>query len=163
MNYEISDREKGLARLPHNLFVLNILLFHLLMTPAAIVLDIGMFGFLIPLSCSLAVITYIYIRSQKLTVWFVDMHWRLSFRRCLFLMAGYSVTGLLLFVAWLLSLGVADPEMAEIMFTAISRVAVLPTLLAVMSTVVLEAGGYHLVNRGEVPEMLVRKFPPSAA
>jgi len=160
MNFEISEEEKRLARVPHNLFVLNILLFNLLLTPAAIVLDVGMFGFLIPLTFSLAVVLYIYRRSRKQGDWFVEMHWRLSFRRCQFLMIGYGVTALLVAVAWLISLSANDAKMAEIMFTAISRVAVVPTLLAVMATVVLEAGGYHLINSGKVPDWLVNKFPP---
>jgi len=160
MNFEISEEKKRLARVPHNLFVLNILLFNLLLTPAAIVLDVGMYGFLIPLICSLSVILYIYLRSYKQDDWYVEMHWRLSFRRCQFLMIGYAVTALLVAVAWLISLSANDAKMAEIMFTAISRVAVVPTLLAVMATVVLEAGGYHLINSGKVPDWLIKKFPP---
>ncbi len=159
MNFEISEEERRQARVPHTIFVLNVLFFNLLMTPAAIVLDIGMYGFLIPLFCSLSVIGYIYVRSKRQTQWFVDMHWRLSFRRCLFLMAGYGVTALLVALAWLISLSASDARMGEIMFTAISRVAVVPTLLAIMVTIVLEAGGHHLINSGTVPDGLVRKFP----
>lgn len=161
MNFEITEEEKKSARVPHNLFVLNILLFNLLMTPLAIVLDVGMYGLLIPLICSLSVITYIYWRSEKSRCWYIDMHWRLSFRRCQYLMVGYAITGLLVAIAWLISMSANDATMAEIMFTAISRVAIVPTLLAVMVTVVLEAGGYHLINRGEVPDKFVEKFPPS--
>jgi len=159
MNFEISEEEKKLAKLPHTLFVLNVLLFNLMMTPAAIVMDVGMYGFLIPLICSLSVISYIYIRSRKQTKWFVDMHWRLAFRRCQFLMMGYTITALLVSLGWLISLSASDAKMAEIMFTAITRVAVVPTLLAVMVTVVLEAGGHHLINSGTVPDWLVEKFP----
>jgi len=160
MNFDVSEEEKKPAKLPHTLFVLNVLLFNLLMTPVAIVLDVGMYGFLIPLFCSLSVIAYIYIRSRRSTVWFVDMHWRLAFRRCQFLMLGYAITALLVALGWLLSMSASDANMAEIMFTAISRVAVVPTLLAVMVTVVLEAGGHHLINRGTVPDGMVEKFPP---
>jgi len=162
MNSEISDADKKLARSPHNLFIINVFLFNLMLTPAAIVLDVGMYGFLIPLVCSLSVIVYIYQRSKKSTSWFVDMHWRLSFRRCQFLMLGYMITAFLVLVAWLISLTTSDAKMAEIIFTAISRVAVAPTVLAVMATAVLEAGSYHMVNKGEVPDKLVEKFPPPA-
>lgn len=160
MQFQVSEKEQQLARTPHNLFVLNVLFFNLLMTPAAIVLDVGMYGFLIPLFCSLSVIAYIYRRSRQQTFWFVEMHWRLSFRRCQILMIGYAVTALLIAAAWLISLTATDAKMANIMFTAISRVAVVPTLLALMVTVVLEAGGHHLINEGEVPEWLAKKFPP---
>jgi hypothetical protein len=160
MNFEVDEADKKLARAPHNLFVLNALVFNLLMTPAAIVLDVGAYGFLIPLSLSLSVMGYIYLRSRRSVCWFVDMHWRLAFRRCQFLMLGYAVTALLLALAWLISMSSSDANMAEIMFTAISRIAVVPTLVAVMVTTVLEAGGYHLINSGVVPDWLVERFPP---
>ncbi|HKI60138.1 MAG TPA: hypothetical protein VKA23_03810 [Mariprofundaceae bacterium] len=160
MNFEISEEEKKLAKVPHTLFVLNVLFFNLLMTPAAIVLNVGMYGLLIPLLCSLSVIAYIYVRSKKQTRWFVDIHWRLSFRRCQFLMMGYGITALLVGLAWLISMSGNDAKMGDIMFTAITRIAVVPTLLAVMVTVVLEAGGHHLINSGMVPDGLVKKFPP---
>lgn len=162
MNVSVSDNEKRLARVPHNLFVLNILIVNLLMTPVAIVMNIGMYGFFIPLICSLAVILYIYTRLSCQSSWFVEMHWRLSFRRCLFLMLGYALSAILIGVGWLISLSSQDATMAEIIFTAVSRVAIVPSLLAVMATVVLEAGGYHQINHGIVPEWLVRKFPPAA-
>jgi len=162
MQVDVSEDVKRLAKAPHNLFVLNVLFFNLLMTPAAIVLDVGMYGFLIPLLFSLSVVLYIYLRSRRQTRWYIDMHWRLSFRRCQYLMVGYAITALLVAVGWLISLASSDARMAEIMFTAISRIAVVPTLVALMVTVVLEAGGHHLINNGEVPEWLVERFPPPA-
>ncbi|PIW49591.1 MAG: hypothetical protein COW18_05040 [Zetaproteobacteria bacterium CG12_big_fil_rev_8_21_14_0_65_54_13] len=161
MIFPVADTDKKQARWPHNLFVLNIFFCNLLMTPAAIVLNVGMYGFLIPLVCSLSVIAAIYLRSTKKSVWFVDMHWRLCFQRCLWLMGGYGITALLMLVGWLISLTAADARMADIMFTAISRIAVLPTLLAVMVTVVFEAGGLQLVSKGEVPDKLVERYPPA--
>jgi len=158
----VTDADKNAARSPHNLFVLNIFFCNLLMTPAAIVMDVGMYAFLIPLACSLSVILYIFLRSRRTSRWFVDMHWQLAFRRCVWLMSGYAATALLLLVGWLISLSAADARMADIMFTAISRIAVLPSLLAVMITVVMEAGALHLVNKGEVPDKLADKYPPAS-
>ncbi|MFT6914451.1 MAG: ABC-type Fe3+-siderophore transport system permease subunit [Motiliproteus sp.] len=162
MDFEISKEDKKLAQVPHTLFVLNVLLFNLLMAPAGIVLDVGMYGFLLPLLCSLTIIAFIYLRGRKQSRWFVEMHWRLSFRRCQFLLLGYSISAMLGGVSWLISINANDAKMAEIMFMAISRVSVVPTLLAVMVTVVLEAGAQHLVNSGTVPDRLVEKFPAPA-
>lgn len=163
MIFETDETDRSQARLPHNLFVLNIFFCNLLMTPVAIVLDVGMYGFLIPLACSLSVILYIYLRSRKTSRWFVNMHWRLAFSRCIWLMAGYAATAALLFIGWLISLSAADDRMAGILFTAISRIAILPSLLLVMVTAVLEAGGLHLVNKGIVPDKLADKYPPPTA
>lgn len=48
------DNRKS-ARIPHNLFMLNLALVHLLLTPGIIALDIGLKGILIPLALSLAI------------------------------------------------------------------------------------------------------------
>jgi len=156
----INESESRRARTPHNLFVINILLFHLMLAPAAIVIDIGMYGLLLPLVVSLSVIAFIYLQSRKAVPWFVAAHWRLTFRRCRLLMFGYAVTALFMLVAWLVTMGIADTTMKDILYTAITRIGIMPTLVMVMVTVVLEAGGLNQVSRGEVPESIVRLFPP---
>ena len=39
----------------------------------------------------LLVIAVIYVRSRKVTVWFVDAHWRLAWRHSQWLMIGYTL------------------------------------------------------------------------
>lgn len=160
MRYRISEPEQKRARAPHNLFVINILLFHLMLAPAAIVIDVGRYGMLLPLLFSAAVIFYIYIRSRRSDAWFVAAHWKLAFRRCLLLMLGYAVTAIFLLVAWLVTMGMADATMKDILNTAITRIGIMPTLIMAMVTVVLEAGGLNQVARGEVPDGVVAAFPP---
>ena len=161
MIFEVSEKEIRQAQMPHNLFVTGILFFDLLLTPAAIALNIGLYGLLLPLACSLLVIGVIYLRSRKVTVWFVDAHWRLALRHSQWLMIGYAVTAACMLLAWLLSLS-ADAHMKHILLTALTRIAVLPTLVAVMVTVVMEASALALAGKGEVPERIARQYPPPA-
>lgn len=158
---EVSEKIIRQAQLPHNLFVTGVFFFDLLLTPAAIVMNIGLYGMLLPLICSLLVVAVIYVRSRKVTTWFVDAHWRLAFRHSQWLMLGYAVTAALMLLAWLLSLSAA-PHMKHILLTALTRIAVLPTLLAVMVTVVMEASALALAGKGEVPEKIIQKYPPPA-
>ncbi len=158
----ISDRDKKAARWAHDLFVLNIFFFHLLLTPATIMLGIGIKGLLIPLSLSLMVITYIYVRGNREPRWFVAAHWRLAFNRCKLLMIGYAITAAILLLAELLTRGMQDAHMANILVTVVTRIAIMPTLLLVMATVVMEASATSLVSKGEVPEKIIRAFPPHA-
>ena len=130
------------------------------MTPAVIVLDIGMIGMLIPLCCSLALLGYIYLRSRKITVWFVDAHWRISFRHGQWLMVGYAVSASLILIAWLLSLTTHEANMKHILFTALTRIALFPTLIAVMVTATMEAGALGLATKREVPDKIASAFPP---
>ncbi|HEX5338760.1 MAG TPA: hypothetical protein VFW53_10025 [Gallionella sp.] len=163
MQFQASETEIKQAQFPHNLFISGLFLFDLLMTPAVIVLDVGMVGLLIPLTCSGALLGYIYLRSRKTTTWFVDAHWRLSFKHAQWLMIGYGISALLVLLAWLLSLSAHEANMKHIMFTALTRIAVIPTLLTVMVTAVVEASAMGLATRQEVPDGLVKKFPPPAA
>jgi hypothetical protein len=148
------------AQIPHNLFVSGLFTFDLLMTPAVLVLKLGIVGLLGPLLCSSALIAYIYLRSKKTTTWFVDMHWKLAFTRARLLLLGYAVTATLIFAAWLISLTAHDPNMGHIMWTAMTRIALMPTLIMVLVTAVLEASAIPMVNKHEVPDKLAARFPP---
>lgn len=148
------------AQFPHNLFVSGLFMFDLLMTPAVLALKVGMVGLLIPLLCSGTLIAYIYLRSKKTTTWFVDMHWKLAFARAQWLMAGYAISAALILVAWLVSLAAHDPNMGHILWTALTRIALMPTLILVLVTAVLEASAIPLVTKREVPDKLAASFPP---
>ena len=155
-----TDAEIRLAQAPHNLFVSGLFLFDLLMAPAVIALEIGMAGLLIPLTCSGALIAVIYLRSKTITSWFVAAHWHLAWLRSRLLLLGYAISAVLIFVAWLVSLGARDPNMEQIMWTALTRIALMPTLILVMVTAVLEAAAIPLATKREVPDKLAAKFPP---
>ncbi len=157
---EVSDSDKKAARWAHDLFVLNIFFFHLLLTPATIMLGVGLKGLFIPLALSLSVIAYTYFRGRREPRWFVAAHWRLAFRRCKLLLIGYAITAAILLLAEVLTMGMKDAHMAQILVTVVTRIAIMPTLILVMVTVVMEASATSLVSRGEVPEKIVKAFPP---
>jgi len=160
MKYPATPAEIKQAAVPHNLFVAGIFLFDLMLTPAVIALKIGMVAILIPLLCSGALLGYIYLRSRKNANWFVHIHWRLSWSRSRLLLIGYGVSALLIALAWLVSQTAHEASMAHIMWTAMTRIALVPTLIFVMVTAVLEASGISQANHSEVPDDLAAKFPP---
>jgi hypothetical protein len=165
MRYEnATPEEVRLAQSPHNLFISGLFLFDLLMTPAILALKIGMIGLLIPLVCSGSLIAYIWLRSRKTTSsWFVDMHWKITFARSKILMLGYAISGTLIFVAWLIDLSMQDARMGNIILTALTRVGLMPTVILVLVTAVLEFGSYAQAGKREVPDKLAAKFPQPAA
>lgn len=161
MQFEISEAEVKRAQLPHNLLIAGLFLLNLLMAPAIIALKFGMSGLLIPLLSSGALIAYIYLRSRKTTSCFVDAHWRLAFRNSRWLMLGYAITAALIFIAWLVSLTAHEASMGHILWTALTRIAILPTLSGVMVTAIMEAGAISLASKHEVPDNLLASLPPS--
>lgn len=163
MRYEnATPEEVRKAQSPHNLFISGVFLFDLLMTPAILALKIGMVGLLIPLLCSGALIAWIYLRSKKTTTWFVDMHWKISFFRCKLLMLAYAVSATLIFLAWLISISTKDHNMSHIIWTALTRVALMPTVIMVLVTAVMEFSSYAQAAKREVPDKLAEKFPAPA-
>jgi membrane-associated HD superfamily phosphohydrolase len=151
------------AQSPHNLFIIGLFTFDLLMTPAVIAMKIGMMGLFIPLVCSGTLMIYIYLRSRKVTgSWFVDTHWKLAFQRALLLLMGYGISAALILVAWLISLLSHDPNMQRILLTALTRIALMPTLILVLITSVMEFGAYSQAGKREMPDKIAAKYPPPA-
>lgn len=159
----VTDAEVRQAQFPHNLFVAGLFMFDLLMTPAVLALKIGMTGLLIPLVCSGALIAFIYLRSRKTTTWFVDVHWRIAFARAQWLLTGYAISAALVLVGWLISISSNDHNMQHILWTALTRIALMPTLILVLVTAVLEASTIPMAGKREVPDKMAASFPPPAA
>jgi hypothetical protein len=152
------------AQSPHNLFITGLFMFDLLMTPAILALKIGFIGLFIPLVCSGSLIAYIYLRSRKTTSsWFVDMHWKLAFTRGLWLFSAYAVSGVFILIAWLLSLTMKDAHMGHIIWTALTRIGLMPTLIMVLVTAVMEFSASAQAIKHEVPDKIANKYPAPAA
>jgi hypothetical protein len=152
MQFEASDKEVKQATFPHNLMILMLFLFNLLMVPALLALHVGMLGLLIPVIISSAFIGFVYLRSQKITNQFIAAHWRLTFKHGKWLLMGYAISATLILIAWLLSLSAHEASMRAILWTALTRIGLLPTLIAVMIVAVMEASAISLAAKREAPE-----------
>ncbi|MCU7892936.1 MAG: hypothetical protein KZQ78_15545 [Candidatus Thiodiazotropha sp. (ex Ustalcina ferruginea)] len=160
MIFDVDETIRKRAKTPHELSMLNLVGCHLIAAPASIVLDVGLLGFLIPLALSLLMIGFIWYRAVSAVAnddWFVAAHWRLSANRTRILMVGYAISAVILGMAMLATSGSSK---GEIMMVAISRVAVVPTLLTVMVCFVLESGSIYQAGRGEVPDGITKRMPP---
>ncbi|MGE0079880.1 MAG: hypothetical protein AB7U81_01135 [Thiohalomonadaceae bacterium] len=161
MQFSVADVERNRAKNPHELFILNLIVFHLLLAPAAIALGIGAWALLLPVTLSGAVMTYILFRTRRAErrdPWFVMAHWQITLRRCRLLLIGYAISGGILTLAWLLGMTM-QPNMREIMFTALTRIGVMPTIILVFVAFVLESNALFQAARGEVPDAVVARHP----
>jgi len=173
MFYRVSESSRRQARLPHELAVVNLLLFNLLLLIALLagsflpsdspLADYRWAGILLPWLMALAMIAYGFVRGRALAhrgPWFVAAHWRLANARYKALLGTYLAGAALIGLGRLASMGYADPRMQDLMFVALERVAVAPLLIVLMVLVVLESGSLYQAGRGEVPDGLVGRFPP---
>lgn len=162
LDTDICNRAKN----PHNLFMLNLALFHLLMTPATIALNLGEAGMLIPLVLSLLVISFTWWRSRqsdRFAHWFIQAHWQLAMKRYRLLLISYAVTAVLLLLSWLISLSVSDAHMGNILQTVFIRIAIMPILVIVMINFFLESSAIGQASSGEIPDKIAQNFtsPPA--
>lgn len=175
MFFEVDETTRRRAKAPHELAMVNLLLFNLLMLIALLagsflqkgspLLEYRLLGVLIPLGASLAIVAYTFLRAGRRAAgrpWFAAAHWRLARSRYQILLIAYLVGAGLIGLGWLLSQGQTKPGMQELMFVALERVAIAPVLIALMALIMLESGALYQAGRGEVPDAVARRFPPPA-
>jgi hypothetical protein len=160
---DISDAQRKQARHPHEFFLINLITNHILVF-------VGLLGMakqepwllLIVPAVSILILTYLVWRaaiSRKRDPWFVFCHWQLCARRSRFFIGMIVLMGLGI-VAILTSVGgnVADLRPGHY---AIGGMVMLPTLFSVLVLILMESDAVHKAGIGDVPEWLVKKFPPS--
>ena len=162
MYLEVDMATAKKAKAPHELFMINLLLFHLLMTPAAIFLGIGTWGLLLPLGLSLGVMAYSWRRSQRAEQEhrMVMLHWKLAMSRYRILLVGYGVTAAILLLGFLLTLTMDEGSMRHIIFTVITRIGVVPLVVMVFILAFLESSGLSMAGNHEVPDNLYQRYFP---
>ena len=164
MYYDVSEQQRNAAKLPHEIFLINLITNHIL-------IFVGLLGIagsypwvmLITPGISIVLLSYIILRAQralKKDDWYVSIHWQLcALRSKLFIgvlaLLGVVVGGLLLSVG-------GDASQLRPGHYAMGGVAMLPTLLTVLVLIVMESDAVHKAKTGLVPESLVKKFPPPA-
>jgi hypothetical protein len=175
MLFQVDDATQRMAKAPHELAMVNLLLFNLLMLIALLagsflpqgspLADYKLVGVLVPFALSLAIVAYSFRRASALTAsgpWFAAAHWRLATGRHKILLGAYAAGLVLIGLGWLLSQAQSSPGMQQLMFVALERVAVAPILIALMVLIMLESGSLYQAGRGEVPDGLAKRFPPPA-
>lgn len=165
MHYDVSEKELNAAKLPHEIFLINLITNHIL-------IFVGLLGLagsypwvmLITPAISIILLSYLILRANKALrcdSWFVACHWQLCAMRSklfigILLLLGLVVAGLILSVG-------GDVSKLRPGHYALGGVTMLPTLLAVLALIVMESDAVHKAKTGQVPQSLVKKFPPPAS
>ena len=98
------------------------------------------------------------LRHRRQNHWFVAAHWQLALHRYLILVIAYGVTLLILGLAWLATHGDQAANTADILFAALSRVAIMPTLVSLMILALMEAGAMFQAMKGQLPDGFANKI-----
>jgi len=155
-SFTIDEIVRKRARQPHELIMLNLALFHLLLAVGLIALEIGPLGLLIPVFFSTLVFGFIYWQGKQfdpVAEWFVMVNWQLALLSERLLFIGY---GLIIGLAHLLAQG----QKAEIFHTIFTRIGVMPTVILVFVTLVLGSSSLEQISRGKLSPGMIRRYPP---
>ena len=164
MIFDIDEALIKPAKAAHELFMVNLGSL-LLLGPMAVFLGIGRLGIVLPILVSLLFILYSYLKSRRLTQngpWFVRMHWLLALRNYRLLGIGYALTLLFLLFSWGLEQSLDPHSPSHFLAVALTRIGVMPTLIMIFACFVIENGALNQVLRHEVPDKLVKAYPPPA-
>ena len=175
MKFEVDATTRRQGRAPHELAMINLLLFNLMFCGAVLASSMAQRGstlahykfwlIVIPLTLSLAVIAFSFWRAARARAagsWFAAVHWGIATDRYRILMLVYVVMAGLIGLGWLLAQTQDKPGMQEMMFIALQRVAVAPMLISVMVLAVLESSSLFQAGNGEVPDGAAKRMPPPA-
>jgi len=175
MFFPIPEPVRRQAKSPHELAMVNLVLFNLLLLIALLggsfveadssLAPYKVLGVAVPLCISLAIVAYTWVcarRAARDGPWFPAAHWRLAGTRYRILLIAYLVGTGLIGLGWLLAHAQQSAGMQDLMFIALQRVAIAPMLITLMVLVMLESGAIYQAQRGEVPDALVKRVPPPA-
>ena len=106
MHYLVTEQDTRLAKNPHHIFNINVIVTHLAISQVSLEIGHGNpFYFLLVPAISGLVIAYIYFHGKKVAAeqsWFVGAHWRLAWRRGRNLLFAYGVAIVIMLLGALL-------------------------------------------------------------
>lgn len=154
------DKERAAARMPHDIFLTNLIANHILLFTAIAATGKSYFEFivLVPL-LSFSFLGYTFIRSSRIKredSEFVYIHWQIARRWSFFFAIVLSVVVTVAVLGWLsyTYLGL----MKEAAFALVGGLSFLPTLVSVLILIVIEMESLHHARVGTLPEWAKRRF-----
>jgi hypothetical protein len=160
MKFNISDEESRKAKIPHEIFLTNLVANHILWFIASLgmVKDTPQLLAMMPIF-SFAFITFILWRAKKsktIDSWFVMCHWQIAATR------NHIFIIMLLFmlsIALLGWLGITYLDMKDVAaYAIIGGVGILPVMVTVLALIIMESDILHQATLHKLPDGVVEKF-----
>ncbi len=165
MRFEVTPQEIKQAKVPHELFLTNLIGNHILMTVALGGIA-GSFPWalaLIPI-VSFSILGFTLWRAHRAIrrdSWYVMCHWQVCARRSRFFML---MLGLLLLAAMLGWAGYTyGGMMKEAVWALVAGTGILPVMATILVLVMIESDALYHANQARLPDWVVERFPNSQA
>ena len=161
MRFDISDQQRHQAKIPHEIFLTNLIGNHILWFIAALGLAKSYWQplALVPV-VSVAILAYILwraARSKRTDPWYVMCHWQICARR------SRVFIYMLLFVALVSALGWVGYSylgmMKEAVYALIGGIGLLPVMVTVLVLIIMESDLLHQAGQGRLPDRVLETYP----
>lgn len=164
MKFKIDDTEIKASKIPHEIFLTNLIVNHILFFISAlgVAKSIPQLVALTPI-ISIATLSYILTQGkgkQQHATWFVRCHWQIAMNRSKLLLIMLSSLTALLSGLYAIHLYGAVPFAQVFPFAAI---ATLPVMITILALIMMESEALHLASSGKLSKGMVDKFPPPAS
>ncbi len=162
MLFEVTEEERKKAKIPHDLFLVNLIGNHILIFVATL----GMASswawpmLAVPL-ISLSILGSIIVLSHKSksnnASWFEMCHWQIAVKRSWFFIK---------MILLLMTIGVIGIYgytnlgwMKEAVYALIGGVCLLPVMVTTLILILMESDALHSADLGKLPDSMVEKYP----
>ena len=160
MKFNVSSEDIKKSRIPHEVFLTNLIFNHVLVFVAImsasslthLIVFIPVFSF-----ASLAYIFWGAHRAKTRASWYVSGHWQVAAKRSRFFLGMLAAMGSLLAIIYIASGGDMKPQ-----HWAFSGAAFLPVMVSVLGLIVFESDALHQAKLGILPDWISEKFPKNA-
>lgn len=162
MQFEITAEEKAKSKVPHELFLTNLIGNHILWFVASLGIANSFWQpvAMVPV-VSIVILLYTIMRAKKErdqgASWYVMCHWQMAARRS---MVFLGVICLLLVISSLGWIGYTYLGMMKVAVLAmIGGIGLLPTLVSVLILIVMESDAMHQAAQGKLSKGIFERFP----
>ena len=161
MEYDVSEEDRKKAKIPHELFLTNLIGNHILW----FVSSLGVVGdYWQPLAMvpTVSLITVFYTmwrakRARSEESWFVMCHWQLAVKRSQILL------GVMLFLLAVIILGWAAYTYLGLMDIAVKAMVggmgILPVMMTVLVLIMMEIDAMHQATQGKLAVKIAEAYP----
>ena len=157
---EATEQERASAKVPHDIFISNLIMNHILLFTGLATFGQSYMKFLVLIPIiSIATLSYTFYRSAKVKredSEFVYIHWQIARRWSTLFAIALSLLATVAILGWLANqqLGL----MKEAVYALIGGLGILPTLVTVLVLIVIESDSLHHARVGTLPKWAQRKF-----
>ena len=161
-SYPVDDHARKRAKIPHEIFLTNLIGNHILVFVATL----GMASHMILPVMSVPVISVLCLgytlwrarRARRRDDWYVMCHWQAAARFSLIFIGMLALLAITGAIAWFGYETLGVRKEAAIAF--VGGVGLLPTMVTMLVLIIIESDLLHQAAHGRMPKWVARRYPP---